>query len=206
MSTHQMVKTRINRIKRGIPFAISGFYALGSRTSVQKSLSRLAKEGIIARVSKGFYSRPKPLESIPSIKVTANAEQVARSWAKENKHKLVSQGLEAAYQLGFQTQAPMKTIYWSNGPSRTFKVGNQEVIIRHAASSKLRWENSPLGLLFRALLSIKPEFIGLSELLNGFKRASIPKNEVQSVIKKLLKQPQLRSWQPTLHQLELQAA
>src|SRR5690606_23930529 len=108
MSVAMKVSSRVNRMKRGVPFPITGFYSLGSRTSVQKAMSRLAQQGGVQRVSKGFYVRPAPLPSMPSLKTTTSAEQVARAWAKEHGYKLVSQGQEAAYRLGFQTQAPMK--------------------------------------------------------------------------------------------------
>ena len=143
MSVALKVSNRVERMKRGVPFSITGFYALGNRTSVQKALSRLAQEGVVERVSKGIYVRPKPLPSMPSIKTTASAEQVAKVWAKEHGYKLVSQGQEAAYRLGLQTQAPMRTIFWSNGPSREFRIGNEVVEVRHITEQKLRWGNAP---------------------------------------------------------------
>lgn len=54
MSVIALVRQRINRMRRGIPFSISGFYPLGSRASVQQAMSRLAKEGMIVRVIEDF--------------------------------------------------------------------------------------------------------------------------------------------------------
>ena len=156
------VTSRVNRMKRGVPFSITGFYSLGNHTSVQKALSRLAQEGVVERVSKGFYVRPKTLSSMPSIKATTSAEQVARVWAKEHGYKLVRQGQEAAYRLGLQTQAPMKTVYWSNGPSREFRIGNQVVEVRHIGAQKLRWVKEPVGSLLRGLLVTPPESVEVS--------------------------------------------
>lgn len=48
MSVIARVRQRVKRMKRGVPFSISGFYPLGSRASVQQAMSRLAKEGVIA--------------------------------------------------------------------------------------------------------------------------------------------------------------
>lgn len=206
MSVHQKVSNRVNRIKRGTPFSINGFYSLGSRTSVQKALSRLAKEGIIERVSKGFYARPKPLENIPSIKVTANAEQVAKSWAKENGYKLVPQGLEDFYHLGLQNQAPMKTIFWSNGPSRTFKIGNQVVYVRYTTENKLRWANKTEGTILRDLLSMSPASVGISELSIAFKRSNIEPSKVHQTIEKLARIPQLQAWESKFKTLKAQYA
>lgn len=192
-------------MKLGIPFSITGFYSLGSHAAVQKAISRLAKEGVIDRVSKGFYVRPKPLPSLPSVKTTASADQVARVWAKERGYKLVSQGQEAAYRLGFQTQAPMKKVYWSNGPSREFRVGNQVVEVRHICGQKLRWGKEPEGALLRGLLVTPPESVELSGLKKAAQRLSLTSGETRSVAKKLRSLPVLNAWQSKLQQLEQSA-
>ena len=93
MSISIKVTHRVHRMRRGVPFSINKFYELGSTTAVQKALSRLSKEGVIERVSKGIYVRPKSLPSIPSVKVTTSAKQVAHVWAREHNYTLVDQGL-----------------------------------------------------------------------------------------------------------------
>ncbi|MFK4754658.1 DUF6088 family protein [Oceanobacter antarcticus] len=203
MSVAMKVSSRVNHMKRGVPFSITGFYSLGSRTSVQKAMSRLAQESVVERVSKGFYVRPKPLPSMPSIKTTASAEQVAKVWAREHGYKLVSQGQEAAYRLGFQTQAPMKTVYWSNGPSREFRIGNQVVEVRHISGQKLRWEKTPEGMLLRGLLVTPPGSVELSGLKKAIQRLSLSPVETRSVLHKLRSLPLLNAWQGKLQQLEL---
>lgn len=203
MSVAMKVSSRINHMKRGVPFSITGFYSLGNRTSVQKAMSRLAQEGVVERVSKGFYVRPKPLPSMPSIKTTASAEQVAKAWAKEHGYKLVSQGQEAAYRLGFQTQAPMKTVYWSNGPSREFRIGNQVVEVRHISGQKLRWGKTSEGTLLRGLLVTPPESVEVSGLMKAIQRLSLSPVETKSVLHKLRSLPLLNAWQGKLQQLEL---
>jgi Family of unknown function (DUF6088) len=202
MSATQKVLARLNRMQRGVPFAIGSFYELGSETSVQKAFSRLVKEGVVARVSKGFYARPKPLPSLPSIKTTASANEVARAWAKQHGYKLVSQGLESAYRLGFQTQAPMKSVYWSNGPSREFKIGNQVVEVRHIAERKLRWGNKPEGALLRGLLVTPPKSVDVSGLKRAVQRLSLNASEVKMITRKLCSLPQLSGWKSKLQQLE----
>ena len=202
MSVAQKVLAKLNRVQRGVPFPIDSFYELGSETSVQKAFSRLAKEGVVARVSKGFYARPKPLASLPSIKTTASANEVARAWAKKHGYKLVSQGLESAYRLGFQTQAPMKAVYWSNGPSREFKIGNQVVEVRHTAERKLRWGNKPEGALLRGLSVTPAEAVEMNTLTAAFKRLSLTDAQAKSVIHKLLESPLPKPWQMKLESFE----
>jgi hypothetical protein len=202
MSTAQKVLARLNRMQRGVPFPVDSFYELGSKTSVQKALSRLTQEGILTRMAKGFYVRPKPLPSIPSIKTTAGANQVAKAWAKKYGYKLVTQGLESAYRLGLQTQAPIKSVYWSNGPSREFKVGREVVEVRHKPARQLRWEERPEGVLLRGLTVTPPEAVELPTLTTAFKRLSLSGAEAKSVIQKLRESPLPQSWQTKLEHFE----
>ena len=202
MSVALKVSNRVERMKRGVPFTITGFYTLGNRTSVQKALSRLAQEGLVERVSKGIYARPKPLPSMPSIKTTASAEQVAKVWAKEHGFKLVNQGQESAYRLGLQTQAPMRVIFWSNGPSRQFKIGNEVVEVRRITEQKLRWANAPEGALLRGLLVTPPESVEVSNLEVAFGRLSLSRSEAREVLHKLKALPLLHAWQNKFRQLE----
>tara|TARA_R110002072_G_scaffold33030_9_gene100273 strand:+ start:24780 stop:25400 length:621 start_codon:yes stop_codon:yes gene_type:complete len=206
MSVSESVNNRVLRMKLGVPFSIHGFYKLGSLTSVQKAMSRLAKEGVVTRVSKGFYVRPKPLASIPSIKTTASAEQVAKVWAKENGYKLVRQGQEAAYRLGLQTQAPIKSIYWTNGPAREFKIGNERVQVKHISEKKLRWAGKPEGVLLRGLIVMSPESVELASIKTAIKRLSLTGQEAVSILRKLSELVVLQNWRHKLQEFERQLA
>lgn len=202
MSISAKVTRRIQRMKRGVPFSITRFYELGSETAVQKALSRLNEEGVITRVAKGMYVRPKPLPSLPSIKVKTSAVTIARMWAKEHHYSLVSQGQEAAYRLGLQTQAPVKTIFWSDGPSRTFTVGNEVVEVRHITKQKLRWNGRPEGELLRGLSVTPPTAVALSTLRKAFKRLGLSNQESQIVVERLKASSLPKAWQEKLTELE----
>lgn len=202
MSVSTLVANRVSRMKRGTPFSIEGFYSLGTTTSVQKAMSRLAKKEKIVRVAKGIYSRPKPLKSIPSIKITAKAEEVAKIWARTHHYKMVPQGLESAYRLGMQTQAPMKSVYWTTGPTREFKVGNEVVQVHHTAKSKLQWENKPEGTLFRGLLALSPKHTSESLLKNALIRLKLTESDTLKVIAKLQKNAMLAMWKLKLENVE----
>ena len=202
LSVSALVANRLSRMKRGVPFSIENFYSLGTTTSVQKAMSRLAQTGEVVRVAKGFYSRPKPLPSIPSIKITAKAEDVAQTWARTHHYKIAPQGLESAYRLGMQTQAPVKAVYWTTGPSREFHVGHQTVQVKHTTETKLQWINKPEGTLLRGLLSLSPEHTSVATLLMAIKRLNLLENEAIEVIRKLSNSPILKMWHSKLHQLE----
>ncbi|MGS8621757.1 DUF6088 family protein, partial [Salmonella enterica subsp. enterica serovar Infantis] len=76
MSVAALARQRVHRMKRCVPFSISGLYSLGSRASVQQAMSRLVKAGLLVRVERGFYSRPTPLKNLPSVNVVASANAV----------------------------------------------------------------------------------------------------------------------------------
>ena len=202
MSVSEKVHQRIKRTRKGTPFSVSSFYSLGSTTAVQKALSRLVKAGEIERLSKGVYARPKTLASAPSVKVTASAERVARHWAKVHGYKLVRQGQESAYRLGLQTQAPVNTIFWSNGPSRTFRVGRQVVEVRHAGDSRLKWAGRPEGELLRGLLVTPPNTIHFAELSKALKRLSLSETDAKELLHRLHSAPLPSGWHSKLEAFE----
>ncbi len=203
MSAFSKVAARLSRMQRGKSFNIEGFYSLGTLTAVQKAMSRLAQAGEVVRVSKGYYVRPKPLKAMPAIKVTTSARELAHTWAKNHSYSLVPQGLEAAHRLGLQQQAPMKTIYWSSGPTRTFKIGNEVVEIKHRAKKVLRWPNKPEGALLRGLLALAPGEVAESDILLAFKRLSLATPEAIKVVQKLRNQALPPAWQSKLAHCEV---
>lgn len=203
MSIAEKVATRLSRMRKGQPFVIEGFYTLGSRTSVQKAMSRLAQQGVVVRVSKGIYVRPNPIKNIPSIKLTTSPEQVARKWARKNGYKLVPQGQQSAYRLGFQTQAPVKTIFWTNGPSREFRIGNSVVVVKHVAESKLRLPTSPEGELLRGMSVTNANAVSISTLKKAFERLGVYSSEASKVVSKMRSYVLPAGWESKLTDLEL---
>ena len=190
-------------MKRGRPFAIGTLYTEGNAGAVQKAMSQLVKQGKVVRVERGIYSRPKNLKNLPTIYYIADAIEVARVWAKARNYKLVSQGAESASRLALQNQTPMKTIFWSDGPSRTFKIARQEVHVRHKSASRLKWHNKPEGELLRALNCVSPESTPITAIQIALKRLNLSNQEKSVVIEKLLKEKQLSQWKQKLSQVML---
>lgn len=57
---------------------------------------------------------------------------------------LVCQDMEESYRLGFQTQCPMASVYWSNGPTRNFRIGQSVAYVRHVSAKFLVGLGVPL--------------------------------------------------------------
>lgn len=202
MSVAEKVKQRILRLEKGIPFSIKSFYTLGTISAVQKAFSRLSKEKVVIRVAKGYYARPKTLKSVPFMQIKPSAQKVASKWAKENGYILVRQGIEEAYRLGWQTQAPVKRVYWTTGPSRTFRIGREVVEVRHITKQKLKWASKPEGSMLRALSAIKPESVTSRELRRSIKRLSLSKQKTKKLISNIVDMPINKAWKEKLVNFE----
>lgn len=201
MSVAEKVAKQILRIPRGRLFSTKEWQHLGSITAVQTALSRLARSGEIERVSRGVYTRPKTLANFPSVVVLPSAADQAKYWAKINGYTLVTQAEEAAYRLGLQTQMPMRAVFWSNGPSRRFKQGNDIVEVRHVVDSKLKWDGQPEGEIYRGLLVTVPLSFSYDDWLRICQRLSISKEQSKVILERILKISLPNGWREKLHEI-----
>ena len=79
--------------------------------------------------------------------------------AKTHSRLLVS-GAKAANLLGLSTQVPAQNVFLTDGPSRTMQIGRQEIILRHAAPSRMIGAGSEAGIVIQAVRSFGPEAAG----------------------------------------------
>lgn len=149
MTITEQVKKRIEEMAPGEPFGPSAFLRLGSRAAIDQSLSRLARQGNIARVTRGLYVRPK--ESRWVGRVPPAPEAIAKALAQAAGAQVALHGAEAARQFGFTTQVPTQPVFMTTGPSRSFKLGNLECHLKHTSARKLALAGRPAGLALSAL-------------------------------------------------------
>ena len=151
------------------------FLHLGSRAAIDKSLSRLAQEGKLLRVSRGAYvaphqgrfgSRPPSTESVVQAIEASCGETV------------VANGAAEANALGLTTQVPMRAVYLTSGPSRRLKLGAQMVELRHAPIWQLIFPGRAAGEVVRALAWLGPE--KASEAIRTL-RTKLPPSELKEV-------------------------
>ncbi len=121
--THPISEKILRRINgREGPVPTGDLLDLGTRSAVDKALSRLARQGRIRRVRRGLYEIPRtgallgePLVHSPDVLV--------RAWARNNGLRVVPSGAMAANMLGLSTQVPAKIVYYTNGRSQTLELG-----------------------------------------------------------------------------------
>lgn len=150
MRVTENIRNTILRIPRGEPFVTSRFLKLGSRAAVDKAISRLVEQGVIERVARGVFVRPKNSRFVG--KVMPDVTRVVEVIAKSHGEKIQVQGAEAARRFKISTQMPTKDIYYTNGPSREIKIGKVKVKLMHTSSPrKLQLAGKKAGLALTAL-------------------------------------------------------
>lgn len=117
--------------KPGAVFTSKDFLQLSGREAVDQTLSRLAKAGLIVRLGRGLYSRPRFNRTL-GIQVPPDVDQIAAALARQTGCRIAFSGALAANRLGLSTQVPSQPVYLCDGRSRQVKVGNYVIVLKHA--------------------------------------------------------------------------
>ena len=153
-----MIQKRIKAKHRGWVFASNEFVSLGSRAAVDQALSRLQRSGTIRRLARGLYEFPRIHSHIGVL--SPSPEAVAKAVAAKTHSRLLVSEAKAANLLGLSTQVPAQNVFLTDGPSRTMQIGRQEIILRHAAPSRMIGAGSEAGIVIQAVRSFGPEAAG----------------------------------------------
>jgi hypothetical protein len=125
---------------------------------VDQALSRLQRSGTIRRIARGLYEFPKIHPSIGAL--SPNPEAVASAIAAKTNSRVMVSGAKAANLLGLSTQVPSQNLFLTDGRARRVRVGNQVVVMKHVASSKLIGAGTDAGLVIQAMRSFGPNGVG----------------------------------------------
>lgn len=129
------------------------FLHLGSRSAVQRGLSRLVVDKELFRVARGFYVAA--VAGRFGVRIPA-PEKVVRSLANALGEVTVDHGARAANKLGLSTQVPVRYGFLSTGRSRELLIGNTTVLIRHAPRWVMALGATGAGDAVRALEWLGP--------------------------------------------------
>ena len=151
---------RIYSRGRGWAFSKIDFVPPFSDIEVRKALSDLAKEGTICRVSQGIYHYPQYSEILQQC-LSPDIEQVAYAYARKFNWRIHPSGNTALNYLGLSTQVSARHLYVSDGPSRTYEIGNQSLEFKHMAIKETGLELRESKLLVQALRALGKDHITL---------------------------------------------
>ena len=147
--TAGLIRARIEAMPLGEPFTPTAFLACGTRASVDQTLSRLVRAGVIERVSRGVFVRPEVSRFVG--KVMPEPLKVAETVAKTTGAVVQIHGAEAARRLGLTTQVPLQPVFVTSGSSKRIRVGKMEIRLQHVCARKLALAGRPAGLALAAM-------------------------------------------------------
>ena len=149
MNNITQVKEYLSKIPEGQAIATNDFRSFATTENIRQILGRLAKSGELRRVGRGVFVKPKHLPKIGEV--LPSLTEMAQKISQTTGETIVVQAAEAARQLQLTTQVPMQTIFYTNGNTRTLKLANQTVKLKHVNPSKLIAPGTISGLVISAL-------------------------------------------------------
>ena len=150
------------------------FADTGSRDAVDKAFQRLAKSGELRRIERGLYDKPR-LNKLTGKPSAPDYRTVIEAVARRDKARFVVDGMTAANTLGLTNAVPAKIEVLVDARLKPIEMGNQKIVFKHAAPSRLYWAGRPGMYLVQALYWIHDTM-----------QAETERSKVDRTIRKLL--------------------
>lgn len=153
MNAMQTIREKIGAVPDGSILTIHDFYGIADRNNTKQCISRLIKEGVLNRVCKGIYQKPKYIRILDSY-ASADPLLVAEALVRENGWSIAPSGNAALNILGLDTQIPMRIVYVSSGPNRRYEWGKTSIEFQHRSSKEIGPFSEITALVIQALKTI----------------------------------------------------
>lgn len=121
---------RIRAKRRGWVFTPKDFIDIASRSTIDVTLHRLVKQGIIRKLDKGIYDFPINHRILGII--APNPDLVAKAIASKTGDTVQPSAARAANQLGIDTQVPAKPVYLTSRSSIKKNIANFPIALKHS--------------------------------------------------------------------------
>ena len=161
-SIHQQILDTIIEFKPGTIFFPEQFASLGSNDSIRQALSRICKEKLILRLSKGVYLYPLVDNELGIL--FPSVENVAKAISKRDKARILPTGVFALNRLGLSTQVPMKVVFLTDGSPRKVSIDKQTITFRQTAPKSFSFQGEIMPLVSAALKEIGKGKVTVNEL------------------------------------------
>lgn len=125
------IRERVLSLEDGTVFVMSDFADIADTSTIRQSLSRLVQSGILRRILKGVYEKPKYSKLLDEY-VAADPEAVANALARSYHWTIAPCGNTALNLLGLSTQV---TAVWSYISDDLYRMAATPV--KEAAFSRL---------------------------------------------------------------------
>lgn len=116
----QKIRTQILSSEDGTVFIASDFADIADNAAIRQALLRLSQSGIIRRIIRGVYEKPKYSKLLDEY-VAVSPDAVAKALARSYHWTIAPCGNTALNLLGISTQVTAVWSYISDGPYKTYE-------------------------------------------------------------------------------------
>ena len=179
------ISRHVKRCARGSVFLPDTFATLGSRSAVDKALQRLVADGVLRRLSRGLYDKPRHDDLLGTL--WPSIDTIVKAIAGKDKLRIQPIGVYAANMLGLSEQVPAKVVLLTDGISRNVQAGPMQIRLQRTTPRQMAASGRLSGLLIQAFKSMGEQHITPAHIERL--RKNIPAQERAKVMKDLALAP-----------------
>ncbi len=157
-SIDDRVISRIYGHQRGWSFSKNDFLDIAGDAAIRKALSRLEEKGTIRRVLRGVYDYPR-ISTLLNEAMGADLNELAGALARKSGWRIQPSENTALNLLGLSTQVPAQSVYLSDGPGKTYEVGNRQLVFKKRRLKESGFKYRESELVVQALKALGKERI-----------------------------------------------
>lgn len=179
------IRERVLSAENGMVFTTSDFADIADSDTVRQSLNRLVNSGILRRVFRGVFQKPKYSNLLKEY-VATDPNAVANALARSYHWTIAPCGNTALNFLGLSTQVTATWSYISDGPYRIYEWDSTRIEFKHRANREITGLSYITVLVVQALKTlgkdnVTPEIIRiLSDRLDSKDKVLILKESAEA--------------------------
>ena len=159
----KQIRERVLSAENGMVFTTSDFADIADSDTVRQSLNRLVNSGILRRVFRGVFEKPKYSNLLKEY-VATDPNAVANALARSYHWTIAPCGNTALNFLGLSTQVTATWSYISDGPYRIYEWDSTKTEFKHRANREITGLSYITVLVVQALKilgkdNVTPEII-----------------------------------------------
>lgn len=147
------IRDRISAAQDGAVFVTSDFADIAGSNTIKQSLNRLVQEGMLHRILKGVFEKPKYSNLLKEY-VAASPDAVARALARSYHWTIAPCGNTALNQLGLSTQVTATWSYISDGPYKTYEWNSTKLEFKHRTNKEITGISYMTSMVIQALKTL----------------------------------------------------
>lgn len=179
------MQERIISSEDGTIFIAPDFADIADSATIRQGLKRLCQSGIIRRIIRGVYEKPKYSRLLEEY-VATDPNAVAKALARNYHWTIVPCGNTALNLLGLSTQVTATWSFISDGPYKTYEWNSTKLEFKHRTNKEITNLSYTTSLIISALKTLKrnnvtPKVIQmLSEKLSDEEKQACLKEATES--------------------------